>query len=879
MKIVRIKNKSVFLLIFIFIQLHSFSQERFIFKGKIVDTLGVPVSNANILVNNINGERVSFSKSDHSGSFHFDLKKQSTNYIFEISSLEHQHTSFILTPENQVAQKKEFKLKMRGEILSEVLISVKQKIRKKNDTIVYDATQYVKKNDNAVEDLIKRLPGIKIDSDGGISVNGKAISKILVEGNDLFSENYKIISKSLNPNAVNEIEILNNYNDNLILKQISRSDNVALNLKFKDSIKNQIVGDVKLGLGVPKKTNNKLDAMLLNSKTNFYTTNTFNNTGSRSNKLFNDTSFENNNINRLSEYRKKANYLIRDDDINLPKEIDETNINDNNSLLNALGASQNINEKLTINALVFYSDDKILKKSNKLTEFNAQSSLTIFENKSIKSKTNLKNVDLKLKNIISTNKLLNVDFRLYKEESNSNDKILGVNQNFHSNLKNEDVYFSQHMDYTVKITDNAAILFENNFTKNAKKQHYNLVNQIIENNSYSNLVQNYKNEFSLFEFGAYYISKKLNFQLGYSNFKESLISNFYKENVSQLDNNISNDESLKNIRLSAFGSYEHNFYNKVNLLVGLSCIYDKNQVINRDNNNLLYLMPKIKITFKTRLLGKTVLNYNYKNNYPNLKDLYGNYILIDNRSFFKGSDTYLRQREHSISLAHYYSNWKKQYHLNILFDINYKTNGVVTSLTTNSPYLFYNKNFGKSINRFLLKANWSKYIPKLKSSIGLSVYNLTRNYQTSLNSTTSDVRNSMFNIGFSYASLFKSKVNFKTGVNVETNNNKLKSIKNTSTTKRLKSYFDVEYDIGENYFVSLSSNQLYPYSNSNNKQVYNFINASLLFDIKNLKFNLSCQNLLNHKSIEEITIIDFQKTKENLFLINRFVLLEAKWNF
>ena len=68
--------------------------------------------------------------------------------------------------------------------LKEVVVKSK-KIRHSGDTICYNASTYLSKNDKVLEDLLKKMPGISISPDGQISYNGKWITEFYIEGTDM----------------------------------------------------------------------------------------------------------------------------------------------------------------------------------------------------------------------------------------------------------------------------------------------------------------------------------------------------------------------------------------------------------------------------------------------------------------------------------------------------------------------------------------------------------------------------------------------------------------------------------------------------------------------------------------------------------------------
>lgn len=130
-------------------------------------------------------------------------------------------------------------------LLDQVVVQGDSPIKIKGDTVVYDATYFAKDNDVVLADLLGKLPGITVDEKGKVKFQGKEVSKIKIEDDDLFDKNYSILTKNLSADLIEQVEVLQNYSDNRLLKNIEDSEEVAINLKLKSDRKGQLFGDVR----------------------------------------------------------------------------------------------------------------------------------------------------------------------------------------------------------------------------------------------------------------------------------------------------------------------------------------------------------------------------------------------------------------------------------------------------------------------------------------------------------------------------------------------------------------------------------------------------------------------------------------------------------
>ncbi len=118
---------------------------------------------------------------------------------------------------------------------------------------MFNADSFKQGNEQVIEDLLRKIPGLNIDSDGTIKVGNQEIEKVMIDGDDMFEKGYKILTKNMPVNPVDKIELLQNYSNNKHLKGIENSEKVALNLTLKDDYKRTWFGNTNLGYGLFQK--------------------------------------------------------------------------------------------------------------------------------------------------------------------------------------------------------------------------------------------------------------------------------------------------------------------------------------------------------------------------------------------------------------------------------------------------------------------------------------------------------------------------------------------------------------------------------------------------------------------------------------------------
>lgn len=108
-------------------------------------------------------------------------------------------------------------------------------IKTKGDTIIYNVSSFRSNSDRSVEDIIKKLPGIVVESTGQILYKGEGINKFYIEGLDMLSGRYGLATRNISADDIASISIYENHQPKKILEDIEFSDRAALNLKLKSS--------------------------------------------------------------------------------------------------------------------------------------------------------------------------------------------------------------------------------------------------------------------------------------------------------------------------------------------------------------------------------------------------------------------------------------------------------------------------------------------------------------------------------------------------------------------------------------------------------------------------------------------------------------------
>lgn len=222
-------------------------------SGKLIEKESEePVAMANIrILQRADSSFVTGKASDEKGQFTIPVRNGS--YIVHISYIGY-HDIFRdvqVTSSTPRAQLGNITMENDNILLSETIVTAKApEITVRGDTLEYNADSYKVTESAVVEDLLKKMPGVEIDSEGKITVNGKQITKILVDGEEFFSDDPKVASKNLPAKMVEKLQVLERRTE---MSQMTGFDDGeeenVINLLVRPGMKEGLFGNAFAGYG------------------------------------------------------------------------------------------------------------------------------------------------------------------------------------------------------------------------------------------------------------------------------------------------------------------------------------------------------------------------------------------------------------------------------------------------------------------------------------------------------------------------------------------------------------------------------------------------------------------------------------------------------
>ena len=221
-------------------------------KGTLIDSATLkPIENAVIgLVVKLNPTDTGYTFTDTKGQFRFETVPASGFSIFIRHLGYWPKAKFVaVSKAEKTIDVGSFVMAQDAKLLSEVVVEAPA-IVIKEDTIEYNASSFNVKEGAVVEDLLKKLPGVQVDKDGNVTAQGKAVSRVKVNGKDFFGGDVKTATKELPANIVDKIQIIDDYGDQATVSGIKDGDpDKVLNIQIKKDKNKGFFGRATAGYG------------------------------------------------------------------------------------------------------------------------------------------------------------------------------------------------------------------------------------------------------------------------------------------------------------------------------------------------------------------------------------------------------------------------------------------------------------------------------------------------------------------------------------------------------------------------------------------------------------------------------------------------------
>lgn len=874
----------------------SFAQT-IIVSGKVTDSLQQPLGYANILaIPNSDNISVSFAITENNGSYKLKLQQNQT-YKLTTSYLGYLPQSITINTTNQDLTKN-FVLKENPDQLDEVILNYTPPVTVKKDTITYKVDAFRTGEERKLREVLKKLPGVEVDRIGNVTVQGKRVTKVLVEDKTFFTGNSKLAVNNIPADAVNEVEILDNYNEVAMLKNLQDSEDMAMNIKLKEDKKKFAFGDVEVGAGIKDRYVIHPNLFYYSPKTNVNLIADFNNQGIKSFGFRDYLEFEG-GFGKLMRDASSYFGLFNSD---FARYLNNQDFKANTNQFGAFNIRYSISDHTDISGYVITSKAKTQTENNVLNEY------TSFEDPFAEDRTTTNN----LNNFFTIGKIT-IDYDpSFKEDfafnsfvkvtnNDSKGRIVTINPTQNNNITTitdiKGLNLKQNISYSRKLSKDHTGTLEATYNYQNDKPITNwITNQQIlqgliplEDADIYNILQTKKSNSHTFNaiVKDYWVLNNFN-HIYTSAGINSAFNTFYNQDIQQFSNG-----NINNFSSNGFGN---DFgYNFVNTFLGLEykfqigkttfkpALYyhfyswNTKQFEDKFFNNKALLLPQF--TTKVEFNNSEKLNFRYKLNarFPAINRLANNFILNSFNSVFKGNTNLENQLYHSATLSYYKFSLFRNLNINAATSFNKKVKHFknVTQLQGieqfSTQIMFdepeHNWNVNGSISK---KINKIRY--KLRSRFSYNDF-----YQILNNQTNKNISKSISSTG-SIETFFKDFPNLEIGYTKDFNN--YRALGNITKFENDRFFTYLEYDFLKDFILKADySFDNYFNTNSNTKNTFDTANASLFYQKEDSPwgFEVSVSNLFDVSFKQQNSFSSFLISDSKTFILPRIIIFKVAY--
>jgi hypothetical protein len=888
-------NSKYCLCIIIFVHIVTTQAQTSQLSGFIKDSIQNPIPNTNMIATPLAEDAgITFAISRLDGEY--KLKLQSNiSYQIAITHLGYKKiTDTIRLTQDRV---KNYTLYKSTESLEEILIKAEMAVIVKEDTVTYRTDQFKTGEERKLRDILKKLPGIEVDRAGNVTVNGKPVTKLMVDGKELFTGDEKLGVNNIPADAVDEVEALDNYSEVAFLKGLEDSDRMALNIKLKEGKKKFAFGDVEIGVGHKERYIIHPTLFYYSPKTTVNVIGGFNNIGKKSFSFQDYLNFEGGYTQSIAEQSGFTN-LFRDDFADF---LSDTDFVFSKNDFGAGSISQELFKNTTFDAYSIINKGKVKTRSNtqnryaasnvsdEVRDVTSEETTTFSINKLKFSYDNFDDTDIKYNLLIKTSEAEGDNRTTSATDSNS--QFINTTQLPNSTSVIQEVSANKQFSYKHTTSLNAKYQIKNQ--SNTLDWLFNQpvfsgVIPFIDEGGNFNLLQNTREQNHLLRLNLkhYWVVNNFNhiypilgmtyFNSDYDNSDSQILSDGSFNSFETAGFNNAIDYRL----LDAYAGFQYKF--KIGKLIGKPGLVMHNyrwkvdqfsEAIADDQKTVL--LPELDVEYKRNSGEKISLKYNLISNFGNAEQYANRLRLLSFNSLSRGSADLENQLYHQLRLRYFQFNMFKGVTMSTSFSYR-KIEQSIRSRTEIEGIdqvntLFYNDLPENSYTlNFMYSKRWGKWNVTLNSMAYL------RDYTRILNDVETDFNSNNINYELKAETRFKEWPNFEFGFSQTFNT--LNSDSFDNEFMQIQPFVFVEYDFLKDFLFKFDYR--YNYFENRSQNTFNRFeigSTSLEYwkEGSAWSFQLSIENLFDVQFKQENSVNNFLASDRSIFIQPRTVVLSV----
>ena len=881
------KRAQLVLLFFFVYQLSGFSQVTF--SGVVKDSLQRPLSNANVIAQPKDSlKRMKFSITDEQGLYRLEL--ENVAYQVTVSYMGYAPYNFEIDTKEDAT--KNIILKEQDNRLDEVVIELPVTV--KQDTIIYNTDKFITGDERKLKNVLKKLPGVEVEKDGTVTVNGKKVTTMLVEGKKFFGGGSKLAVDNIPANAIDKIEVLDNYNEVTFLKNLVESEEMAMNVLLKEDKKDFAFGDIEAGKGNENFYRAHSNLFYYSPKTNINFIGNLNNTAEKVLTYKDYFDFQ----GGLNEAFKDGSTVFNTVNNDFLQLLENKDVINSQNQFAAINISQEINNKLNVQGYGIFSNTKDETYNQSLNQYNTFNELKD-EVSQAKSSFAIGNLNFKyLPNLREQWDFKTQFKKSHAENENIINSLVDTTNSRYLTLQDMDVsFFSQNIEWHKKATKNHTFSFAADFVfdKNNPNSFWETPDPILEGlipvveepvYRLNQIMETNNTNFNVY-FKHYWVLNRFNHI--YSSIGNTYLNQKYYTNDSQ----VLLDGTINDFSSSGFGN--DLVFNLNDFFLGIhykfkTGIFTFNQgaflhayywkldqqtnIVKKKVVLLPSFLAKMDITNSKRLQ----FNYDLKTSFSDASTFANRFNLQNYNSVFKGNENIENELYHVFGLGYrklstyrgisIYANarYTKKLH-GVENTVNYQsTNQYVSVMMLDNPS-----------ESWQVRGHLKKKIKKINFGLGLN-YNGSK-YLQQIDNTFETNKNNQVSINVSAKTLFNNFPTIEIGYKSSIGNYTSSNIKSEFVTN--EPFLNIDYDFLKGFIFSFDYS-MYNYKNKsfNQNNIYDIANTSLYYKHENSawSFKLEAKNVFDVAFRRQNSFSSYIISDTKTYILPRTIMFSVGYN-
>lgn len=781
------------------------------------------------------------------------------------------------------------------ERLQEVVIHSKRPYRLGKDTIELNVQSFLQGDERTVEDLLKKIPGLNIGTDGSIKVGDKEVEKVMIEGDDFFEKGYRLLTQNMSVQPLEKIQVLQRYSNNKHLKGIENSNKVALNLQLKEDSKSQWLGSVSVsGTPIaPAFYYGSVNLMNFGKKNKYYLLGTANNNGVDAVSSINHLLYPGKSDEPGQIGLGVATPTIIDYTPDLPG-FDYKRTNFNRDRLLSFNTILNPTKKLKVKWLGFANPTKKSFYQNILQEYHIKdiqfTNTEVYEfNKRIDNYFSRLELQYEINNrstLIYTGNLGSLG-----RHDTGNLLFNGASA---TELTSTQGYVTNHnLTHTYKLSDREALVSSARWIMQRSPLDYSIDQYYYEDlfqvGGISDVHQHVENNLQYLGVTSHYVRR----QKG-GDFMEIAFANEYK-NQELVTDFVLQGGNGDQIRPSGFSNQVGLLTNQSRLLakytlkrkkwewtpqLNAGFIHSGLQTngLARDRNNWL-ISSRLSAKWEPYRKGKLETELSFQQTNTELMDVIPGYYNTGIRNFAKGLDDMATLSSSGAILTYTHGNMLDKFFASL--SIGYKTlfDYMSNQSMLNSNYNLAQQVLLKNKKVAFYKAQFNYYIQPLKGNCKLDIGADLSDYEAGIVGVGNrKIQSGSYDYGLSFRSVWKWKLNIHAGTRMQFTSFNSES---KSRLKNTYSFLNLFVNVADGIQANMK-NEAYHFGDFfATSKTYYFSDFSLSYDVKKIKtrFEVTAKNIFNNRQFKNAVITDTYQAVTEYRLLPRYIALGVDYSF